>query len=110
LFSNQQKISINAANMTLPTNMDAPTRAQTLTQPQPLISNQSSKAHSSVETHSHADDQELEPRPVMDMVPGSFLKRQKRADDIDDSKPAFANLQRFDSFFSDKPNFELLQR
>lgn len=72
----------------------------------------SSKAHSSVETHSHGDDAEIdrpeEPRPVMDMVPGSFLKRQKRADDIDDSKPAFADLRRFDSFFSDKPAFELL--
>jgi len=46
----------------------------------------------------------------MDMVPGSFLKRQKRADDLDDAKPAFANLQRFDSFFSDKPAFDILQR
>jgi len=70
----------------------------------------SSKAHSSVETHSHADDASEEPRPLMDMVPGSFLKRQKRADDLDDAKPAFANLQRFDSFFSDKPAFDILQR
>lgn len=45
------------------------------------------------------------------MAPGSFLKRQKRDQDVvDDPKIPFDGMKRYDSFFSDKPNFELFKR
>jgi len=97
--------------MNLGGQMEPPTRMQTV-----QMANQSSKANSSVETHSHHDELDVgeminDERPVMDMTPGSFLKRQKRdIDGLQDSKIPFDGVKRFDSFFSDKPNFDLFKR